>query len=208
MTSLTLIDINGKASGTLEASDKVFSRAPKESVVHLALTWLMASKRQGTASSKTRTEVRGGGKKPWSQKGTGRARSGSIRSPLWRGGGVSFGPKPRDFSHSLNKKTREAAIAMVISDKAISGKLKVVDKGLPDSGKTKDMAAFLNKLGATNSLMVFDAADEKAKRSAKNLKGYKLVPSKDINVLDVVAHEWLLLDKAAVESLEKRYGAK
>ncbi len=208
MTSLKLININGKTSGTLEASDTVFSRTPKESVVHLALTWLMASKRQGTASSKTRTEVRGGGKKPWSQKGTGRARSGSIRSPLWRGGGVNFGPKPRDFSHSLNKKTREAAIAMVISDKAISDKLKVIDQELPASGKTKDMSAFLEKLGALNSLMVFDGAGEKTIRSAKNLKASKLVFSKDINVLDVVAHEWLLLDKAAVKSLEKRYAGK
>ena len=205
MTSLPVIDIKGKASGSLEANDSVFSRVPKESVVHLVVTWMQASARQGTASSKTRTEVRGGGKKPWNQKGTGRARAGSIRSPLWRGGGVSFGPKPRDYAHSINKKTRDAAIAMVISDKVLSGKLKVVEKSGTTSGKTKDMAIFLGALNAENSLMVFDGADEKVLRATKNLKGSKLVPSKNINVIDVLNHEWLLLDKEAVANLEKRY---
>ena len=207
MTSLPVVDIKGKASGSLEANDSVFSRVPKESVVHLVVTWMQASARQGTASSKTRTEVRGGGKKPWNQKGTGRARAGSIRSPLWRGGGVSFGPKPRDYAHSINKKTRDAAIAMVISDKVLSGKLKVVEKSGADSGKTKDMAGFLSSLDAKSSLMVFDGASEKVFRAVKNLKGSKLVPSKDINVIDVINHEWLLLDRAAVENLGKRYTA-
>ena len=204
MVSIPVYGTNGKESGKVEADDKVFAVKTKGSVVHAAVLWYLASQRQGTASTKTRSEVRGGGKKPWKQKGTGRARAGTIRSPLWRGGAVLFGPKPRDYSYNLNKKTKDLAIMMAMSEKATGKKIKAVDMIDIKSGKTKDMQKFLETLKVDNALIVADATVA-SRRAAANIAKIKLVSPKNVKVFDILKYEWLLFDKAAVSMLEERF---
>jgi len=208
MVSLELFDLKGKKAGAVDARDDVFAVPVKEAVVHSALIWQLASKRQGTASSKTRAEVRGGGKKPWKQKGTGRARAGTIRSPLWRGGGVTFGPKPRDYSFNLPKKVRSLAVRMAISDKASSGKLMVVEKMELKDHKTKGMQKALKDLGAENALLVLNSAGLNERRAASNIEDIKLVSSDNVTLFDILDHEWVVIDRAAVSGIEGRFSVK
>lgn len=204
MTKLPLYDLNGKQAGSVEGSDAIFGADVKMPVIHTAINWLLAGSRQGTASAKTRAEVRGGGKKPWKQKGTGRARAGTIRSPLWRGGGVMFGPKPRDYSYNLPKKVRVLALRMAISDKVKSGKVKVIDNIELKEAKTKEMQAALNAMEISNALVVMDRAGIKEKRACANIKKIKLSSSKNITPFDILKYEWLVIDKDAVSALEER----
>ena len=205
MVSLPLYSKTGKQSGDVSVSDSVFGAEVKTAVLHMAVNWKLASDRQGTSSSKTRAEVRGGGKKPWKQKGTGRARAGSIRSPLWRGGGVSFGPKPRDYSYSLPRKVRKLAINMAISEKAKTGNLKVIEDVSLKDGKTKTMADLLKSLGAGNALLVFDSAGANEKRASANIAKIKMISSKNLSVFDILNHKDLILDKSALSNLEERF---
>lgn len=204
MVSLKVFDEKGKDGGSIDAKDDVFAVPVKDTVVHSAMVWQLASKRQGTASSKTRAEVRGGGKKPWKQKGTGRARAGTIRSPLWRGGGVTFGPKPRDYSFNLPKKVRGLAVRMAISDKVSSGKAMIVEKISLKAPKTKEMQAVMNNLGAKNALVVLDDAGINERKACANLENIKLVTSANVNLLDILGHEVLVMDKKAVGNIEGR----
>lgn len=208
MVSLPLYDETGKETGKFEGDEGLFSAAIKNSVIHSALVWYLASIRQGTASTKTRSEVRGGGKKPWKQKGTGRARAGSIRSPLWRGGGVMFGPKPRDYSFALPKKVRKLAIKMAVSDKAQSGKIKILEKIDVKEAKTKNMAEILKKMALDNALLVLDSANAKVKKAVANIKKVKLTSSKDVKLFDILKYDWLVIDKDAVSSLTVRLSQK
>lgn len=205
MVSLPLYDKNGKSSGKIELKDDVLGLKLNPSVVHTALVWKMAGERQGTSSTKTRGEVRGGGKKPWKQKGTGRARAGSIRSPLWRGGGVIFGPKPRDYSKGLPKKARVLAIDMAVIDKIKSGSVKVIEDFSIAQPKTKMFSAIIDGLGVDNALLVFDGAGANEKKAAANIEKIKLVSSKNLSVFDILKYGTLVLDKSAVSNLEERF---
>ncbi len=203
MVSIAVVNAKGKQGGKVELSDDVFAVKIKQSVIHAAVVWYLAAQRQGTASTKTRGEVRGGGKKPWKQKGTGRARAGTIRSPLWRGGGVMFGPKPRDHSTGLNKKVRDLAVRMALSEKLNKGKVLVIDSIDVKTGKTKEMKAFLAGLNL-NSALIMTNATVAQKRAAANIEKIKLVSPNNVKVFDILRCEWLLLDKAAVSMLEER----
>lgn len=182
----------------------IFGVPVKNDVVHAALVWYLASQRRGTHSTLTKGEVSGGGKKPWKQKGTGRARAGSNRSPLWRKGGVIFGPKPRSYAYNLPKKVRRLAIKMVLSDKANDGKIKVVDGLKLTEPKTKLASKFLKELEVSGKVLVISGSDNKEfYRAARNLKGLKLAYFKELNVFDLLNAEWLVLEKSAVANLKE-----
>lgn len=204
MPQLPLYNIEGKNVGDIAAADELFGRAPNEHVVYSALRWYLASQRRGTHSTKTRGEVRGGGKKPWRQKGTGRARAGSIRSPLWRKGGVIFGPKPRDYSYSLPKKIRKLALKVALSDKTKEGKVKIVDEFKFSEIKTKLAKKLLKDLEISGKvLMILGGENEVFTKASRNLKGVKLVLDKDLNIFDLLAAEWVLAEKSAISHLEE-----
>jgi large subunit ribosomal protein L4 len=200
--------MEGKELGKVAASEDIFGREVNIPILHEALTWYLATTRRGTASAKTRAEVRGGGIKPWKQKGTGRARAGSIRSPLWRKGGVVFGPKPRGYAYALPKKVRKLALKIALSDKAKSGKIKVLDELKVEQGKTKEMAIVLNKLKLEDekSLFVIPKEEEKLKRATRNLKRAQLTQGKDLNIFDILNAKWVVLTKEAVDSLKEVLG--
>jgi large subunit ribosomal protein L4 len=192
----------------MEVSDQLFALSKSPTVVHQAVVHYLAGQRSGNASAKTRAEVRGGGAKPWRQKGTGRARAGSIRSPLWRGGGVIFGPKPRDYAFSLPKKIERAALRRVLSDRLAANRISVIPDLKIPSGKTKDAAVqlkpFMGEKGAL--LLVVNEADEFLKRAVRNLKGVKMVRSRDLNVYQLVASKSILITQPAIKTLEERLG--
>jgi large subunit ribosomal protein L4 len=184
---------------------KVFTEEMNEAVVHETLRWLLASRRRGTHSAKTRAEVSGGGIKPWKQKGTGRARAGSIRSPLWRKGGVIFPPKPRDYSYALPKKVRKLALRVVLSEFNRGERVKLVESlSLPEP-KTKAGAKFLQDLGVTGGVLIL-MAEEKSDfvRGTRNLAGVKILLAKDLNIYDLLKAEWVVIEKKAVPQLEER----
>lgn len=164
-----------------------------------------ANQRPGTADTKTRKEVRGGGKKPWRQKGTGRARAGSIRSPLWRHGGVVFGPHPRDYSYTLSKKIRDGALKSGLNAKLADGTLKIVDKIQLNEPKTKLFKAILDSLKLEGSvLVIFDKIDETIKKASRNIPGVTIKTAMDLNALDVLRHKNLLISEAALKTVNKR----
>lgn len=208
MVSLPLHDKSGKSSGSIEANDSVFLIPVNQAVVHSAFVGQRAALRQGTASAKTRGEVRGGGKKPWKQKGTGRARAGSTRSPLWKGGGVVFGPKPRDYSKGLPKKAKTAALHMAISDKVRSNSVKVLEDISITSPKTKLFMEIVKNLGVDSALMALDAAGAAERKAAANIEKIKVVSSKNLSVFDILKYGTLVLDKSAVSNLEERFQVK
>ena len=178
-----------------------------QAIVHENLRWFLSAQRQGTHSAKTRSEVSGGGIKPWKQKGTGRARAGSIRSPLWRKGGVIFPPKPRDYSYCLPKKMRKLGLRVALSDFKRENKIKVVDGIALKEGKTKSGVLYLKELGVSGSvLMVLAADNQAAERGLRNIAGVKLVISKDLNIFDLLKSEVVVLEKKAVSQLEERLG--
>ena len=207
MPKVALYNQNGSTAGDIELNASVFGIEPNESVVFDAILMQRASLRQGTHKVKNRSEVRGGGRKPWRQKGTGRARQGSIRSPQWRGGGVVFGPTPRSYSYKLPKKVRRLAIKSVLSSKVIDNNIIVLEDLTLDTAKTKEMAAILKGLSVEKKALIVTAdANEAVALSARNIPGVTVVEANGINVLDVVNHEKLLITKAAVEKVEEVLG--
>lgn len=187
-----------------ELTSKIFNQEPNENVVHSALIWYLASQRRGTHSSKTRAEVRGGGKKPWRQKGTGRARAGSIRSPLWRKGGVTFGPKPRSYGYALPKKVRKLALKVALSDKAKENKVKIVAEFAVDQPKTKLAEKFLKDQGIERlALLILGKENSAFMKAARNLAGVKLIMAGELNIHDLLWADWVVADKDAVKKLEE-----
>ena len=202
MANLKVIDQNGKDSGEVALNDKVFGIEPNESVVFDAIIKQRAGQRQGTSKVKNRSAVRGGGKKPWRQKGTGRARQGSIRSPQWRGGGIVFGPTPRSYAYTMPRKQRRLAIKSVLSQKLIDGDLIVLDKLTMSAPKTKEFVSMLNNLKVEGKVLVV-SDDKNVQLSAKNLPKVKVVPVNGLNVEDAVNYGKLILDQDAVKKIEE-----
>ncbi len=203
MSQLPLFDISGKSLGEINAPDDIFAKEPNEQVVYDALKWYQASKRRGTHSTKTRAEVRGGGKKPWRQKGTGRARAGSIRSPLWVKGGVAFGPKPRNYGYALPKKVRKLALKIVLSDKAKEGKLKVVEELKLAEMKTKAAKKLLKVLKISGKIVVLLAEEnELFRKAARNLPGVVILSCSELNVFDLLKSDWVVAEKKVIEKIE------
>lgn len=204
MAKFDVLDKNGKKVSTVELSDAVFGITPNQVVMHAAIVNFLANQRQGTQSTKTRSEVSGGGRKPWRQKGTGRARQGSIRSPQWTHGGVALGPKPRDYSYRLNKKVKRLAILSALSDKAKNGNLIVVDSLAMDEYKTKAVVAMLNAVGAEGKSLVATAdKQEKLVKSAANIPGVVTSMAANVNTYDIVNATKLVLDVDAAKKLEE-----
>lgn len=200
MPKVALYTQDGTASGDVELNEEVFGIEPNEHVLHEAVLMQRASQRQGTHAVKGRGQVRGGGKKPWRQKGTGRARHGSIRSPIWVGGGVALGPTPRSYQYQLPKKVRRLALKSALSAKVQEGKTLVVDQIQFDEPKTKEVVKLLNALNVDKkALFVTAEVDENLLRSANNLQQVKVITVDQINVLDVLSHDKLILTKDAAE---------
>ncbi|ANF98384.1 50S ribosomal protein L4 [Paenibacillus bovis] len=204
MPKVALYSIDGSQVGEIELSDSVFGIEPNTSVLHDAVVMQRASLRQGTHKVKGRSEVRGGGRKPWKQKGTGRARQGSIRSPQWKGGGVVFGPTPRSYAFKLPKKVRRLAIKSALSSKVVANEIIVLDTLTLNSPKTKEFAAILNNLKVDRkALIVASEYDNNVALSARNIPGVKFVAADGVNVLDVLVHDKLILTKEAVQKVEE-----
>ena len=204
MANVTLFKQDGSQNGNVELNDSIWAIEPNDNVVFDAIIMQRASLRQGTHAVKNRSAVRGGGRKPWRQKGTGRARQGSIRSPQWRGGGVVFGPTPRSYSYKLPRKVRRLAIKSVLSQKVIDNDLIVVDSFSFDAPKTKEFAEVLNKLDVnTKVLVVLEDGNDFTALSARNLPNVTVVPADGINVLDVVGNQKLILTQAALSKIEE-----
>jgi large subunit ribosomal protein L4 len=207
MPKVSLFNQTGSQVGEIELNDSVFGIEPNESVIFDAITAQRASLRQGNHKVKNRSEVAGGGRKPWRQKGTGRARQGSIRSPQWRGGGIVFGPVPRSYSYKLPKKVRRLALKSVLSSKVLEENLVVLEGLTFDAPKTKDFLKVLKDLSIGNKTLVVTAElDENVALSGRNIPGVTVVTATGINVLDVVAHDKLVITKAAVEKVEEVLG--
>lgn len=204
MPTVDVYDMQGRKVGDIELSEEVFGQRPDPALLHQVITMYQANRRAGTASTKTRAEVRGGGRKPWRQKGTGRARHGSIRSPLWRGGGGVFGPKPRDYSYSVPKKVRRAAIRQALSSRVLTGNVRVIDRLHLDEPRTQVIARMLAALGIRGSaLLVTSEPDANVVKSVRNLPGVSAMFAAGINAYEVLAHEQLVMTLGAVEKLQE-----
>ena len=204
MAKFDVLDMNGKKVSTVELSDAVFGITPNEKVMHAAVVNFLANQRQGTQSTKTRSEVSGGGRKPWRQKGTGRARQGSTRSPQWTHGGIAFAPKPRTYSYVLNKKVKRLALKSVLSSKAKDGEIVVVDKIAMDEIKTKSFKNFLTAVNAEGkSVVVTPEVNDIVVKSAHNIPGVVTSPAKLINVYDLLNAKTLVIDKDALAVIEE-----
>ncbi|USS89330.1 50S ribosomal protein L4 [Fructilactobacillus cliffordii] len=204
MTSVSLYKQDGSKNGEVELNEAIFNIEPNESVVFDTVVMQRASLRQGTNGTKSRGQVRGGGKKPWRQKGTGRARQGSIRSPQWVGGGVVFGPQARSYSYHLPKKVTRLAVKSVLSEKVANGDLLVVDSLNFDAPKTKEFANLLKNLdAATKTLVVLEDDNENAVRSARNIDNVKVISGKGVNTLDVLNSKKVIITKAALSQVEE-----
>ena len=196
----------GKQVGEIELPEAVFGIEPNAAVVHDAVKNHLANKRQGTQSALTRAEVSGGGRKPWRQKGTGRARQGSTRAPQWTHGGIVFAPKPRDYSYVLNKKVKRLALKSVLSAKAAEGKLVVIDAIKMDAIKTADFRKFLDAVQvAGKAVVVTPAIDEIVVKSARNIPGVLSTPATNLNVYDIINAQYLVVDQAALATIEEVY---
>ena len=206
MPKIDVYSIEGKKVKEIELNEAVFGIEPNEKIVHIALVNYMANQRQGTASTKTRAEVAGGGRKPWRQKGTGRARQGSTRSPQWIKGGIALGPKPRDYRYTINKKERRLAIKSVLSSKVLENNLVVVDNLQFEEIKTKQMVNALANLKVEGkTLVVLPEKNLNVQKSAKNIENVKTTLINTINVYDLLKYEKLVIDVQAVKSLEEVY---
>ena len=204
MLKTNVYDMSGKLVGEIELSEAVFGVEVNESVVHDVVKNHLANKRQGTQSALTRAEVSGGGRKPWRQKGTGRARQGSTRAPQWTHGGIVFAPKPRDYSYTLNKKAKRLALKSALSSKASEQNIIVIDSIKMDAPKTKEFAAFLAAVGAEKKpLVVTAAADQNVVKSGRNIPGCEVTFANLLNVYDVVNATKLVVDKAALAKIEE-----
>ncbi len=205
MATVAVYNIEGKEVDKLELSDNVFGVEINEHLVHLAVVSQLANGRQGTQSAKTRSEVSGGGRKPWRQKGTGHARQGSTRSPQWTGGGVVFAPKPRDYSMKMNKREKQIAIKSALTSKVQDSKLIVVDEFKLDEIKTSKFAQILDNLKAPKALVVTKDKDEKVVLSARNIPTVKTTMTNSINVYDILKYDSLVITKDAVAAIEEVY---
>ena len=205
MANVSVYNMEGKEVGTIELNDAVFGAPVNEHLVHMAVVQQLANNRQGTQKAKTRSEVSGGGRKPWRQKGTGHARQGSIRAPQWKGGGVVFAPVPRDYSFKLNKKEKRAALKSVLTDKVQNNNLVVVDELKLDEIKTKKFTEVMNNLKVENGLVVISEINENVILSARNVAEINTSVVNNINVYDVLNAQKLVLTKDAVAKIEEVY---
>lgn len=204
MPTVTLYNTKGSSVGEVKLNDKIFAAKVKKGVLHSAVLAQLANERQGNASVKGKGEVSGGGRKPWRQKGTGNARHGSIRSPIWKGGGSVFGPRPRDYGIDLNKKQKRLAIKMAFADKLKNEKIVVIDSIKMSKPKTKDFAKILGNLKlADQVLLVMEKGDETVQKSASNLKNVKVITVNNINVHDLIKYDSLLITKEALSKVEE-----
>lgn len=203
MANVTVYNMEGKEVGTIELNDAVFGVEINEHLVHMAVVNQLANNRQGTQKAKTRSEVSGGGRKPWRQKGTGHARQGSTRAPQWTHGGIVFAPKPRDYSYVLNKKVKRLALKSALSAKAASGDIVVVDSLNLDEVKTKAMKGFLDTVGAKKAVVVTPEVNETVIKSARNIPGVVTTTAKILSVYDIVNAGKFIVDKAALAVIEE-----
>ncbi|MCL2396680.1 MAG: 50S ribosomal protein L4 [Defluviitaleaceae bacterium] len=205
MANVDLYNMSGAVVGSVELNDEIFGIKPNPDVVHQAVVQYLANQRQGTKSAKTRAEVRGGGAKPRPQKGTGRSRQGTIRAPQWKGGGVVFAPKPRDYSFKLNKKVKRLAMKSVLSSKVTDGKLLVLDALTLPEVKTKEMAKVLGNIKVGKALVVLPEDSQNVVMSARNIPGVKTCGVNTINVYDILKYDHLVVTKDAVEKMQEVY---
>ncbi len=205
MANVKVYNIEGKEVGSLELNDAIFGVEVNEHLMHMAVVSQLANKRQGTQSAKTRAEVSGGGRKPWRQKGTGHARQGSTRAPQWKGGGVVFAPKPRDYSFKMNRKEKALAIKSALTSRVEANKIVVLDSINFDEIKTKKMVAVLENLKVNKALVVLDKKDDNVILSARNIPTVRTATSNAINVYDIVKYDTIVITKDAVAQIEEVY---
>ena len=205
MANVAVMNMNGENVGSIELNDAVFGIEANEHVMHLAVVQYLANQRQGTQSAKTRAEVRGGGRKPWRQKGTGRARQGFTRSPQWTGGGVVFAPKPRDYSFKLNRKVKRLALQSALSCKVAENKMIVLDELTLNEIKTKEMVKVLENIKCGKALIVMDSSNKNVILSARNIPDVKTASVNTINVYDLLKYNTLVVTKDAVAKIEEVY---
>ena len=205
MAKVSVFNMDGKEVDTIELNDAVFGVEVNEHLVHMAVLQQLANKRQGTQKAKTRSEVSGGGRKPWRQKGTGHARQGSTRAPQWTGGGMVFAPVPRDYSFKINKKEKQAAMKSALTDRVNDHKLIVLDELKMDEIKTKTFVNVLNNLKVEKALVVLPEVDEKVMASAKNVKSVKATQTGALSVYDILKYNTVVLTKDAVKKIEEVY---
>ena len=205
MAKVSVYNMEGKEVGNMDLNDAVFGVEINEHLVHMAVVQQLANNRQGTQKAKTRSEVSGGGRKPWRQKGTGHARQGSTRSPQWTGGGTAFAPVPRDYSFKLNKKEKRAALKSVLTSKVQENKFIVVDELKLDEIKTKKFAEVMNNLKADKALVILGDMDTNVIKSAANIATVKTTQTSEMNVFDVLKYDTVVATKAAVEKIEEVY---
>ena len=205
MLKTNVYNMSGKLVGEIELPEAVFGIEPNEAAVHDAVKNHLANKRQGTQSALTRAEVSGGGRKPWRQKGTGRARQGSTRAPQWTHGGIVFAPKPRDYSYTLNKKVKRLALKSALSAKAAEGAIVVVDELKLDAIKTKPVKQFLDAAGVTKAVVITPEVNDVVVKSARNIPGVVTTTAKILSVYDIVNAKQLVIDKAALAIIEEVY---
>lgn len=206
MPNVNVYDITGKEVGEITLSDGIFGVEINKIVMHMAVVNYLANQRQGTQSTLTRAEVAGGGRKPWKQKGTGRARQGSTRSPQWTHGGIAFGPKPRDYSYALTKKTKRLALKSALTSKVLSGDIIVLDKIELETIKTKSVVNMLSALNVTKkALIVMPEVDKKLVKSSSNINGVKTAVYNTINVYDILKYDKLIVTKDAIGKIEEVY---
>ena len=205
MANVAVYNMEGKEVDKIELNDSIFGVEINEHLVHMAVLQQLANKRQGTQKAKTRSEVRGGGRKPWRQKGTGHARQGSTRSPQWTGGGVVFAPTPRDYSLKLNKKEKRAALKSALTSRVVENKFVVVDELKLDEIKTKKFVEVLKNLNVEKALVILNDMDEKVIASAANIPTVKTTQTNELNVFDVLKYDTVVVTKAAVATIEEVY---
>ena len=205
MAKVSVLNMDGKQVDEIELNDAVFGVEVKENLVHQAVLSQLANNRQGTQKAKTRSEVSGGGRKPWRQKGTGHARQGSTRAPQWTGGGVVFAPVPRDYSFKMNKKEKRAALKSALTDRVNENKFIVVDDIKFEAPKTKDFVKMMNNLNVSKALVVLKDNDVNTVMSAKNIPTVKTALTNTINVYDILKYDVVVIDKAAVATIEEVY---
>lgn len=205
MANVSVYNIEGKEVGTIDLNDAVFGVEVNEHLVHMAVVSQLANKRQGTQKAKTRSEVSGGGRKPWRQKGTGHARQGSTRAPQWTGGGVVFAPTPRDYSFKLNKKEKRAALKSALTSRVEEKKFIVIDEMNFSEIKTKNFQNMLNNLNVSKALVVLEDGNKNAELSARNIAGVKTAGTNTINVYDIMKYNTVVTTKAAVANIEEVY---
>ena len=205
MANVSVFNMEGKEVGTMELNDAVFGVEVNEHLVHLAVVQQLANNRQGTQKAKTRSEVSGGGKKPWRQKGTGHARQGSTRAPQWTGGGVVFAPVPRDYSFKMNKKEKRLALKSALTSRVLENKLVVLEDLKFDAVKTKSMQTVLNNLKLDKALVVLNENDQNVVLSARNIPDVKTALTNTINVFDILKYNTVVVTKAAAQTIEEVY---